>query len=370
MKNTRRANNTGSICIEKATNKYRAALTIDGKRVVKRFGTEEEAKRWLTITQADVYQGRFVDPSKLTFKEFAEQYLELFCADLRPTTSYLYYHYLSKLQPLFNIKIQNLTIMDIQRCITNLTLAPSTKRQARNLAKRVLDKAVEMDIVPKNVAIGVKVKTKKKTISINNQEEHKIFTDKELNKILKAAKSVSRVQDYALFIRTAILTGMRLGEIIGLQYKDIKEDSIEVNSCIVQLMGKNLETLPKTDAGVRLISVPSELCEKLRNHNSEGMTSNDYVFHTRSRRPLFNSNIETMWVKILKLAGVPHRSFHKLRHNHASVLIANGTSLIDVSKRLGHSNPIITVQTYSHITPGYKDRIDEKITQAFSGIKE
>ena len=370
MKNTRRANNTGSICIEKSTNKYRAALTIDGKRVVKRFSTEEEAKKWLTITQADVYQGKFKDPSKLTFKEFAEQYLELYCQDLRPTTTFLYYQYLSKLQPIFNIKLQNLTIMDMQRCINNINRAPSTKRQARNLAKRVLDKAIEMDIIVKNVAAGVKVKTPKKPIAINNQENQKIFTDKELNKILKAAKSVSRVQDYALFIRTAIFTGMRLGEIIGLQYKDIKDDAIEVSTCIVELMGKNIETLPKTDAGARLITVPPELCRQLRAHKCEGMTSEDYVFHTRNRRPLLNGNIEVTWGKILKLAGVPHRTFHKLRHNHASVLIANGTSIIDVSKRLGHSNPNITVQTYSHITPGYNDRIIEKVNEAFSEIKE
>lgn len=366
----RRPNNTGSVCVEKATGKFRAAVSVNGKRVVKRFSTEEEAKRWITITQADAYQGKLKDPAKVTFKEFAEQYLELYCQDLRPTTTFLYYQYLSKLKSIFNIKLQNLTIMDMQRCINNIDRAPSTKRQARNLAKRVLDKAVEMDIIVKNVAVGVKVKTPKNKIAINNQDDQKIFTDKELNKILKAAKSVSRVQDYALFIRTAILTGMRLGEIIGLQYKDIKDDAIEVSTCIVELMGKNIETLPKTEAGARLVTVPSELCKQLRAHKSEGMTPDDYVFHTRNRRPLLNGNLETTWGKILKLAGVPHRTFHKLRHNHASVLIANGTSIIDVSKRLGHSNPNITVQTYSHITPGYNDRIIEKVNEAFSGVKE
>lgn len=363
----RRPNNTGSICIEKATNKYRAAISINGKRVVKRFDTEEEAQRWLTITQADIYQGKFIDATKITFLEFAEKYMELCCADLRPTSKFLYCKWLDKLKPIHKIKLQSLNQFDIYQCINDLEVCNSTKTQVRNLAKRILNKAVEMDMVPKNVADSVKIKSKPTTTPTQRVN---IFTDEEIHKILGTAKTISKKRDYYLFILTAVLTGMRIGEILGLQYHNIGNGTIEVDSAVVCLEGRRLETPPKTDAGARIIPVPPRLTDMLKNYKREGMLPTDYIFHTRTRLPWSQTNIEYVWKQILELAGVPYRTFHKLRHHHASMLIGNNVSIPDVSKRLGHANPAITVRIYSHALMDQDKKIVDKVNEAFPLLKE
>lgn len=366
----KRANNTGSICFEKSTKKFRAAVSVNGKRIVKRFATEEEAKRWITITIADVYQGKFKDPSQTTFQEFAEKYMELYATELRPTSYSIYCHWLSKLKPIFKIKLQNLTAMDMQRCINNIDACTNTKNQVRNLAKRILKKALDMDMVNKNVAESVKVSKPKKHSIVKPTEHEEIFTRDEIDKILATAKTMSVSRNHYLFLLTTILTGMRMAEVIGLQYQDIKANAIEVNSGVTQLYGHALETLPKTDAGARLIPVPQKLCEMLRNNNSEGMLPTDYVFHTRKRTPWNPTNVEQMWKELLIRAGIPHRNFHNLRHYHASMLIDNKVSFLDISKRLGHANPAITVRIYSHSTPGYEKRIVDKVMETFPLLEQ
>lgn len=360
----RRANNTGSICLEKATKKYRAALSVNGKRVVKRFDTEEEAQRWLTITQADIYQGKFKDPTKVTFFEFAEKYMELYCEDLRPTTNYLYCKWLAKLSPIHKIKLQNLKSFDIQKCINEIDLSKSTKVQVRNFAKRVLKKAVDMDLLIKNPADAVIVR------HTSNTQKLDMFTEEEIHKILGTAKTISKRRNYYLFILTAVLTGMRIGEILGLQYRNIGKGTITVDSAVVSIAGRSIETLPKTEAGARTIPVPRRLSDMLSANQRENMLPTDYIFHTRTHQPWSQANIELAWKQILELAQVPHRTFHKLRHYHASMLIENNVSFLDVSKRLGHANPSITVRTYSHSTPGYEDRIVEKVNDTFPVLKD
>lgn len=368
MSTTRRANNTGSICIEKRTGKYRAAVSVNGKRVVKRFDTEEEATRWLTITQAEVYQNKFKDPTKVTFHEFAKKYMELYCADLRPTSYNIYMHLLEKLEPLYKMKLQSISPMDLQKVINEVDVCTSTKVQLRNFTKRIFKKAIDMDILTKNIVESVKVpKQRKQAMKPVTSED--IFTKEEIDKILNVAKTHGYSRNYYLFILTAVLTGMRIGEILGLKYQDVKNGYINVNSSVVLLLGHKLETLPKTEAGARSISVPIQLTNMLLANDSDGMLPTDYVFHTKKHTAWNPNNVQTEWKSILEKAGVPHKNFHKLRHYHASMLVQHQVSFLDVAKRLGHSNPNITIQIYSHSVPGYNERILNKVIETFPVLK-
>lgn len=365
---TRRSNNTGSICIEKRTGKYRAAVSVNGKRVVKRFSTEDDAVRWLTITQAEIYQNKFSDPTKVTLQEFAEEYMETCCSEIRPTSYNIYVHLLEKLSPLYKRKLQSITSMDIQRCINGIDVCPRTKVQIRNFAKRIFAKAMEMDLLSKNPAESVTI-TKAKKQAVNPIKPEDIFTSKEIDKILFTAKDHGYSRNYYLFILTAVLTGMRIGEILGLKYQDVKPGYINVRSSVVLLLGHKLETLPKTEAGARTISVPKQLTDMLLANDPEGMLPTDYVFHTKNKAAWNPNNVQTEWKRILEKAGVPHKNFHKLRHYHASMLVQNQVSFLDVAKRLGHSNPNITIQIYSHSVPGYNERMLDKVIETFPLIE-
>lgn len=63
-----------------------------------------------------------------------------------------------------------------------------------------------------------------------------------------------------------------------------------------------------------------------------------------------------------EVAKAGHKKFHALRHTHATMLLASGEPVIDVSRRLGHSKPSITLDVYGHAIPGHDQKIADKIS--------
>lgn len=90
-----------------------------------------------------------------------------------------------------------------------------------------------------------------------------------------------------------------------------------------------------------------------------------YVFHTANGTSISPSNFETNWRNILKLAGLPPRHFHALRHTHATELLAKGLPLLEISKRLGHSKPTHTLNLYGHSIKGYDEKIVEQVISIY-----
>lgn len=352
----KRTNNSGSICIEKATGKYRAALSINGKRVVKRFNTAQEAEQWITTTRADVYRGTFAEPNQITFYQFASHYLEIYCHNVKPKSYAQYLYLLNLLEPIHNAKLQKLTQTDFQQCINNVRSAASTKSKMSSLAKRVMGKALELGLIQKNTAINVKKPKIKKT-------KMDIFSDEELKRILDTIKSDQR---YYLIILTLMYSGIRIGEALGLQAKDVTTDTIDINSTITELYGRALESSAKTEAGERKISVPKELGRQLVEF-SKDLCPNDYIFHANNKKPLIYSNVMARWKRILERAGVRYRRLHNLRHTYASKMLGK-IPLVNLSIHLGHSSPDVTLRIYSHLVPGSEADIGSKVSEAFKLI--
>lgn len=125
----------------------------------------------------------------------------------------------------------------------------------------------------------------------------------------------------------------------------------------------NIST-PKTRSSVRTISVPYKVMCVLKmlkaNSTCVDIKQTDFCFsQPKSEKPLSFSTLETKWGKILQTLNFPHRKFHCLRHTHATQLLAAGVPVLEVSRRLGHTNAAITLGVYGHHIKGY----DEKIAQ-------
>jgi integrase len=73
------------------------------------------------------------------------------------------------------------------------------------------------------------------------------------------------------------------------------------------------------------------------------------VFSTIEGWPLSPDNLSRDWARVVAALGLPDVSFHALRHTHASALIARGIDVLTVSRRLGHSSPVVTLNTYAHL---------------------
>ena len=90
-----------------------------------------------------------------------------------------------------------------------------------------------------------------------------------------------------------------------------------------------------------------------------------FVITTFDGRPIQPRSLTNEWMRLIGMSGLPRIRFHDLRHSHATHLLANNVHPKIASERLGHSKVGITMDLYSHVTPGMQedavDRISEKL---------
>jgi integrase len=152
---------------------------------------------------------------------------------------------------------------------------------------------------------------------------------------------------------------MRRGELLALRWQDVDLDggTVKVERSLehTKKFGYRFKS-PKTRAGRRTISVPSSTMDMLRDYRRRmlelrmalgaGKPSPDaLVFCRLSGEPLPPNDVTHRW----RMATGGKWVFHALRHTHASALIAAGVDIVTVSRRLGHSSPLITLRAYAHL---------------------
>lgn len=367
MAKQKNANGNGSISFEKAKNSFRAAVTDpQGKRIVKRFKTKPEAEEWLTLIRSEIFRDVYVPPSDITLGEWIVEYLATYKKGVvRPKTLNTYLQSAKLVEPINFIKIQDLTALSVQKYYSTMLAkySYSTKIRVHKLLKAVMTKAHQLDMISKNIMIAVEPpKAEKKEIVV--------FTQEELQKILKTIKGSEYYSGYYTFFLTAITTGARIGELLGLQKSDVHKGYITITKTIVDINGKPVESLPKTEAGRRKITISAELERLLRKQIAEVgkkvIVYSPYLFHTENGTPYSPRNMQRTWAKILKLAGIPHKNFHTIRHTHATQLLGLNVPILEVAKRLGHSKTSHTLNLYGHAIPDYDTTIPQKFEDFLS----
>lgn len=166
---------------------------------------------------------------------------------------------------------------------------------------------------------------------------------------------------YATLITVLIYTGMRRGEALGLEWKnvDLEARTIDISKTRLYVHGAGvIEDEPKNETSKRVISVPDAALDALRAWRAEQLkekmkcgsawAAGDYVFTGWNGKPI-HPDTPTKWFReFLKRKDLPPIHLHSLRHTNASLLIANGIDIKTVSKRLGHSNVQTTGVIYTH----------------------
>jgi len=183
--------------------------------------------------------------------------------------------------------------------------------------------------------------------------------------------SVIDDHEWKLFFDMLYFLGLRCGECQGLQFKDIDFDknTISINKTLTcKLKGEKWTiSTPKTKNSIRVLPLTKKLIDGLKTMSDNAKKYCDYSnewFIFGNVVPFRENTIQLRKNKYCDIAGLKRIRIHDFRHSCASLLINNGSSIMLVSKYLGHSNISITLNTYTHM---YKSEL-ENITLALNNL--
>ena len=357
------ANGEGCVTYDKSRNKWRAFIfDPQGNQLRPRFDTKDEADEWLLLKKAEFAQGTYIPPSTITVGEWYLEYLRTFSfpnIGEKSQSDYLSIamHYL----PIADIRLQDLTAVDIQRLYNSINLAANSKVQIHGLLKQAIDRAYALRMITFNPMLAV-------TAPSAERVPVEVYTEQEVQYLLEVIQKSRYYSRYYPFILTAMSTGARLGELLALKYHNILDKAIKIEHTIGTINGRMVEREPKTDAGRRTITIDGNLEKLLRTTalSDKIINFDGYVFHTENGTPIQPRNMQRTWKHILQEAQKEHKKIHVLRHTHASHLLSHGEPITEVAKRLGHADPSYTLKLYGHFIPGYDVQIPQTITAMYN----
>lgn len=317
--------------------------------------TRQLAEEHLADAIGSALAGRPYPSRRMRLAPFLQRWMAGRTPQLRRSTVFSYQWAIDKhiLPALGNLYLTDIGPEQVRTLIEQLskTLSPWSIHKTYAIVRRALEDAMELGLVPANPAARVRYpKPSQRPVRVWDLEQVRLF--------LAAAR---RHCEYWLLFKVAIWTGMRIGEVLGLQWADIDWTRRLIQ--VQRSLGYNAKDglhfeLPKTVSGRRAIAMPAGILKELRSWREQQirdmnpLLQSTLIFCQPDGSPHFPTVISDYhFHRIAHLAGVPPIRFHDLRHTHASQLLAVGASIKVVQERLGHARASFTLETYAHLLP-------------------
>ena len=243
-------------------------------------------------------------------------------------------------------------------------LSDKTVIEHHRLISTILTQAEKEMLVPYNAAA-------KATPPKAAKHDPNYFQPEDIAAILKALDT--EPLKWQLITHLMIVTGCRRGEIMGLQWEkvDFENNRVKIDKALVSSKSKGTYLGNTKTADVRYLNLPAETMTLLRQHkreqlrlqiaNGDRWQHTGFVFTTDEGNHM-NPDSITGWLHdFSRRHNLPHINPHAFRHTVASVLLANGTDIVTVSKQLGHASVNTTENFYSHIIEENKAKASECI---------
>ena len=178
---------------------------------------------------------------------------------------------------------------------------------------------------------------------------HEVYSAEEVKKLIEASKPGL---EKALHM-TAVMTGMRHGELNGLQWDrvDFEKSRIFVSRSLTELKGGAIIERPKSRAAYRYLPMTAMLVSELKRWKLQSPVNElDLVFANPLGRALNRKANNRRLKQAATRANVKALSMHNLRHTYASQHLMAGTAPAEISQLMGHADVGITLKVYSHWT--------------------
>ncbi|MBZ8121439.1 tyrosine-type recombinase/integrase [Bacillus thuringiensis] len=365
--------------IRKRGNKYCIVIDIGpdpetGKRRQKWFSgykTKKEAQADVAKKITELNEGTFVDPSKLTLKEYLLEWLEVKKMSLENGTYISYKAYINAyIMPTIGmVSLHKLNAIHIQKCYKatiDKGIANNSILLMHKILKSALNLAVKQNVITKKPANFAEIpKKEKSSIQPWTEEEVKSFLFH------------SQDSRYHIGYVIAITTGMRLGEVLGLRWQDVdfKNSTVTINQTIG--FDNKVKLTAKNKSSKRTIPVPAKIIEALKKYRTQVNKEKLRLGSAYKDLDLINCNevgevlkrctFRAHFKKIIKKAGIKEIRFHDVRHTHATLLLKQGVNPKIISERLGHTDISMTLRIYSHILPNMQKEAVENFGKSIFG---
>ncbi|MHB0976162.1 MAG: tyrosine-type recombinase/integrase [Candidatus Aquicultorales bacterium] len=332
----------------------------EGKQRTKAVGRlKKDAEDYLAQVTADLASGTYQRIIEVAFSDFVERWLKD-CAtpNVKPSTLDTYSGVTTThLVPFFGKrKLDSITADSVQRYIAEKLEAGLNAKTIRNhltLLKSIFKQAVIWGYLKRNPAEYIKAPRAA-------HREMDFLTPDEIRVFLANVDAEHRA-----FFTTAVLTGMRLGELCALQWGDIDWHSGTIR--VRRSIYRGAFVTPKSKRSIRAIGISPYLRHTLVEHKLSSPVSDlDLVFCNKLGMPLDQSNLRhRVFEPALRRAGLRKIRIHDLRHTFASLLIHQGENLKYIQSQLGHASISTTLDRYGHLMPdvhiGASARLDETV---------
>ena len=309
----------------------------------------------------------------MPFGEWLDHWYETYCKpNARPATQRTYEGYIRLyLHPrLGSIPLNKVTTSDIQQmCTWMMTearldqkngdsgLSDSQVINCYSLCDRVLEKAMAEKLIVRNPAKGCKLPP-------NRPNEMKVLSREDMQKVLIQAKEENY---YELFL-LEFATGLRLGELMALQWDDVNlvTGELRINKQVNLVGSKLVISEPKTKAAVRTLILPPSVRKVLAEYKTRVNSRWLFPSPKKDDLPIIPSAVSRRLHTLLEHAGCEQVRFHDLRHTFATNALAHGMDIKTLSTILGHVSSATTLNTYSHVTDEMRQRAAVKIDQGIA----
>ncbi len=310
--------------------------------------------------QIEMYQDAdLTEDSNMTLGDWLDRWLDEYVeGTVRSGTMSGYRSYVKYIKPILgDMQISKITSMDIQQMYMKLRqegrvhkhpkkgnrLSDATICRIHAMLHYALKTAVQVHMLAVNPMDGVDTpKPNYKPMQVLNEEQLEVFME-----------AVDQDIIWRDLFYTELTTGLRRGEICGLQWTDFDEKAgtLKIDRSLsapregVMAVGET-----KTNKGKRIIVLPPSTAQRLRERKKKALT--EWIFHDplHPEKPVSPAAAYRKLKLILQKNGLPSIRFHDLRHTFATHALTSGVDAKSLSGILGHTNASFTLDTYTHVT--------------------
>jgi len=371
----------------KSGDNWVAQYSFEGKKhsIYGKTQGEVKEKLKLKMNELELVQSRgftdYLSKSKTLFADWIDEWLESYAKPPKIRIStYTGYEVYARLhikpilgkyrmcelnhklfQDFFNAKERKSSADD-----TDGLLSPKSLYNMHYMLTNIIKQAITNGLLLHNPIEGV-------TTPPLEDPEMRVLTINEQNYLINTARTHSNPVMFSVIL--ALFTGLRKGEILGLQWQDIDFEKKELY--VRRSLARNIDLYgvagsksllvtgkPKTKNSIRTICLFDTLCDDLLNYREQLLTrktaagidhkETDFVFVSRNFKCFEPRIYYRSYQLLLEKAKIEDVGFHTLRHTFATRSIEAGMDIYALSKILGHAKPTITLSRYAHLLPEHK----------------